>query len=647
MPLIRNFITNLDPVKGINVFLFVAILAVLVFLRLYGLGRWDLAVDEYYLSKSIISIAENGLPSFPGGGYYIRGLLQQYLSVPVYILTESIEWSVRILPAICNILAFPAVYLIGLKLKGPMVAFVCLLLFGLSLWEIEFARYGRMYAPFQALFLWQVYLAIKYIDSENEKLLMGIFSISFVSVFVYEGAIFSILLAFLVLLIRKPDTAVYYRYLFIALLTAIAFLLINFIDFRQAASTAAIGIEESGKSIPIYFPTLLISNISFTLVNIFLLLLGLIVTAWLIILHLKKNPDVYRDPMQIILSSLYVLGLLTNQFLLSIMILSSVLLLDFSRHNYRKFISFLFSPILLLTWIWLLVWSTTSINSTDISFDEFVDASKSTPQLFTAVIWPWLRSMPFHAITLFASFIGLSVYLIVFDIASENQKLQIVVALTILLFAATSTINSLYSSTRYTFYLYPLLLIFFSICVYDVCRVIRETRVFYMAFISILGAFILFSETYDLQHLMNVSSKTYNYRIPYDSGRKELYYSRRDFRSPAEFINQNARPGDTIITSVKVTDYYLDNVTYTYLDQKNLRGVLGCGGDCYIWNKTPIVYKLDKISELINSSQQDLWILSQSSRNRYRPDIASFLDNNYSKNKVYTNLDDSVDVFRF
>lgn len=647
MNLIRNFITNLDTVKSIKVSLSVAILAVLVFLRLYGLGRWDLAVDEYYLSKSIISIAENGLPSFPGGGYYIRGLLQQYLSVPIYILTGSMEWSVRIFPAICNILAFPAVYLIGLKLRGPTVAFVCLLLFGLSLWEIEFARFGRMYAPFQALFLWQVYLAIKYIDSESKKFLMGIFTICFFSIFVYEGAIFSILLAFLVLLIRKPDTAVYYRYLFIFFLITGAFFLLNFIDFRQAASTVALGIDEPGTSAPLYLPILLISNISFTFLNIFLLLVGLIGTAWMIILHLKKNPDVHQNPMQLILLCLYIVGLLTNQFLLSIMILSSALLLDSSRYNYGKIFSFLFSPILLLTWIWLFVWCTTSINSTDISFDEFVDASKSTPQLFTAVIWPWIRSMPFHAITLFTSFIGLSIYLIVFDYAFKNQVLRIMVALTILLFAATSSINTLYSTTRYTFYLYPLLLIFFSICIYDVCRAIRETRVFYITFISILGAFIVFSEIYDLQHLMNISSKTYNYRIPYDLSREDLYYSRDDFRSPAEFVNQNARPGDTIVTSVTVTDYYLDSVTYTYLGKNYVQGVLGCGGGCYIWNKTPIVHKLDQIAELINSSQQDLWILSLSSRNKFRPDIGEFLDNNYSKNKVYSNLDDSVDVFRF
>ena len=434
MALIRNFITSLDTVGRIKVFLTLAFLAMLAWLRLYGLGRWDLAVDEYYLAKSIISVSEDGLPSFPGGGYYFRGLLQQYLTVPIFLVTGDIEWSVRILPVICNILALPAIYLIGLKLKGPKVALACLFLFGLSLWEVEFARFGRMYVPFQTLFLWQVYLTLVYIDSENEKPLMGIAATCFIAVLVYEGAIFSILSAFFVLLVRKTETASIVRYLIIFSLITCIFLLLEFIDFRQAASTSVLGIDETGKSALLHLPVLLAGKFTFTFFHLLLLLAGLMVTIWLAVVHLKANPDFRSNPLQLVLFFLYVIGLITNQFLLSTMILASVLLLGASSHHSRKIISFLFSPILSLTWIWLFVWCTTSVFSTDISMEEFVGALKSTPQLVTTVIRPWIRSMPYHATILFVSFACLSVYLIMFDQASENRKLRIMVALTILLF---------------------------------------------------------------------------------------------------------------------------------------------------------------------------------------------------------------------
>ena len=48
--------------------------------RFAGLGDRPLAVDEYYFLVSIESILTDGLPELPGGGYYVRGILIQYLT---------------------------------------------------------------------------------------------------------------------------------------------------------------------------------------------------------------------------------------------------------------------------------------------------------------------------------------------------------------------------------------------------------------------------------------------------------------------------------------------------------------------------------------------------------------------------------------
>ena len=47
--------------------------------RFKGLGTWPLGVDEFYISRSIDNVLRSGLPRFPCGGYYTRGLLYQYL----------------------------------------------------------------------------------------------------------------------------------------------------------------------------------------------------------------------------------------------------------------------------------------------------------------------------------------------------------------------------------------------------------------------------------------------------------------------------------------------------------------------------------------------------------------------------------------
>ena len=60
-----------------------------IFARLYNLGHWELTQDEYYLVKSIESILDDGLPSFGCGGYYARGLLQQYLTAPLIAYCDN------------------------------------------------------------------------------------------------------------------------------------------------------------------------------------------------------------------------------------------------------------------------------------------------------------------------------------------------------------------------------------------------------------------------------------------------------------------------------------------------------------------------------------------------------------------------------
>ena len=115
------------------------------FFRFWGLGDAPLAVDEYYLATSILNLMERGLPEFPCGGYYSRGVLLQYMSlVPIY-LGADIEFAVRLLPAISSILAIVAVWKLGFRAGGVSVACIATVLASLSLWEIEFARFGRMW----------------------------------------------------------------------------------------------------------------------------------------------------------------------------------------------------------------------------------------------------------------------------------------------------------------------------------------------------------------------------------------------------------------------------------------------------------------------------------------------------------------------
>src|SRR3989339_299228 len=112
------------------------------FVRIKGLGTWPLALDEYYIIQSAENILKYGLPQFENGGYYVRGILMQYMIAPLLAMGVKAELAGRIFPLISNLLAIPALYLISKKVGNQLIATIAVVIFSFSIWEIEFARFA-------------------------------------------------------------------------------------------------------------------------------------------------------------------------------------------------------------------------------------------------------------------------------------------------------------------------------------------------------------------------------------------------------------------------------------------------------------------------------------------------------------------------
>lgn len=180
-----------------------AAFAVGAFFRLWDLGGAPLAVDEYFLGTSMLNVLEHGLPDFPCAGYYTRGLLIQYLGVPLLMAGASVELATRFWPAVASLATVAAVWRIGRLCGGVPVAALATILASLSLWEIEFARFGRMYAPFQAVFAWYAYFQLRHLVQGSNAARWSYLALSAVSVFVYAGASFLLVMNFLPLVWRE------------------------------------------------------------------------------------------------------------------------------------------------------------------------------------------------------------------------------------------------------------------------------------------------------------------------------------------------------------------------------------------------------------------------------------------------------------
>jgi len=161
---------SFDNRKSNLLFLCLSIFVIIgVWGRFNALGRWPLAEDEYYLMKSVLNILHTGIPEYPSGGYYFRGILQQYITAGIELFLKNPELSGRIVTVIANICAIPAVYIIGNFIGGRNIAISACCLFLISSLEIEFSRFARMYAPFQAVFLWFLAFIISSFNTRENK----------------------------------------------------------------------------------------------------------------------------------------------------------------------------------------------------------------------------------------------------------------------------------------------------------------------------------------------------------------------------------------------------------------------------------------------------------------------------------------------
>jgi hypothetical protein len=233
---------NADSTRLLMIFSLISV-AIGLYFRLNGFSKWPLAVDEYYIYRSVQFILDNGLPAFPCGGFYTRGILYQYLAAFFIGLGITPEAALRGITIASSLIMLPAAYIIAKELGGYRSAAVVLVILSLSAWQIEMARFARMYAPFQALFLWYVYHGYFLVTRNQLTRWRWLLLLSLAAPFVWEGGIFLSLFNFIPILMGIA----YYRWRHLA--ASIAIFCITFVylstNFRFLGTP---GPSNAGKS---------------------------------------------------------------------------------------------------------------------------------------------------------------------------------------------------------------------------------------------------------------------------------------------------------------------------------------------------------------------------------------------------------------
>lgn len=603
-----------------------AAFAIGVFVRFDGLGSWPLSVDEYYLTKSILSILDDGLPGFACGGYYIRGLLQQYVTSLLVSAVSPIELAVRLYPVFFNLATIGLAYLLARRIGGVVVASLTVVILSLSVWEIEMARFARMYAPFQALFVAQILFWHRTVTegrpgnvdggvgsnvhSNADRDFKWMLLIAVAGVLTYKGAAF-LAVPPLIALLRRPALVSVSN---VSLLLAV--LLLTYLE-------VAVNLRVYGVTPPEYPPEIaefLAGLPSGSILSLpdtrylrelattpFPLLVSVSLVAAGVIVFVRRFRN--RD-WRLGAAWLAAVAALGTGFplLAAAVFVPALLLLTDDEHRLRLFRD----PVPLLYWLaGFALWSLVGWFSFAEPREFFTDYLLAFPDSARAVALPWLKAIPVTTLGM-GAVIALGALAFGRSAEREARGFYMLIGLIVAFAAGVGLVATPVVSTRYSFFLYPLVVIAFCLAAVRLAGRL-PLRSGYSAAAAAAFALALFAagEDFDLRHLARIDSAEINYRIGFGRHLHEHYKRRSDYRGPAEYVNRRRRPDEPVVIGESAPDLYLDRVDYRYkrMTENAFENHISCGLDRDVWADVPVLYKEEQLAALRERSAERIWIV--------------------------------------
>jgi hypothetical protein len=177
----------------------------------------------------------------------------------------------------------------------------------------------------------------------------------------------------------------------------------------------------------------------------------------------------------------------------------------------------------------------------------------------------------------------------------------------------------MYNSTRYSFFLYPLILLLWFEGALAGKSWLDHTmspnaflgRVPRSAVGLLAFGLLVCSEDFSFAHIMNIGKAEVNFRMNVSEEVATHYYQRADVRSPAEYINDDWKPGDLILNAVPSSSFYLTHENSIFYDDQSslFRENSQNGGTTDRWGN-PILHNKDTIQKAVKGREGDVWILT-------------------------------------
>jgi hypothetical protein len=587
------------------------------FARFKGLGAAPLAVDEYFIVRSTQNLLHHGWPAFDCGGLYTRGLLLQYLSALLNLLGVSAETSPRILSAASSLCVLPAAYVLGRRAHSSTVGWLAVTVLALSVWEVEMARFGRMYAPFQMVFLWYVVFFLKFTVDRDARAAWPMAVLTVIGALLWEGGVLLGLANFLPLFLqrfrRNFSRCDWPYFAKSAVLLAVVYWFVT-TDFRLLGNSPALPLDYDPSltsewvdvlQAPLPAWTTLWAHPAWLVVFVAALVAVGLSFPWIWIF--RKRVVASIGVIAVLVASL------EHQFLAAGALL--VVLVLFRLISWRELLSrdarSLHAALAACAVFWLACLGTTWHIPATVSAAKgalvFTYQFASFPDVIGEVVRPWTGALPILGLGL-ALVLGVSLVRVTTQNETGVSPQRALWAVFLCLLLAASASHPPRHETRYVFFLYPVAIILALSTIAEIIESIptpRRATIAVAVAISV-GAFML-TDDFEPRHLLAINRPDTMFRFRLTPAQQSHYVIRDDTRALARWLGEHAASdGDTVVNAVQGLDYYDSKIDYFYVDRSDFNfPSYACRlGTIDRWSNLPLLQTVPALDAAIASSRQ-------------------------------------------
>ncbi len=612
----RNWIKFLrtDWSTGCLLVILIAALAAGLYGRFAGLGMWAFGVDEFYISRSIDNVLRTGLPRFLCGGFYTRGLAYQYLVALVRHFSLSPEFAGRVVSAVWSLTGLPAAYLIGRRLGGRTLGLMMLIILLASAWEIEMARFARMYAPFQSIFLWYLVYFLRYTVDRERSALTPMVLLSIFGVLTWEGgAIMGVANLLPPMLnhergrLRRSD----FKFI-IGMLILLGALVAATTDLRAPDVGPALGKDNLGSQdygVPLSAGMRIYANHMGWMAAFVILQLALSIRTLPWIWSLRERWLAAAG------LALALISALLHQFALcgasiAVLLLTGLVAPDeLKDRRARAYVLALlacgiFWPAFgVVTGAWRQVSPSGALPTHP--WLGLVEHLGGFPRVFDEMLRPWARAIP--VLTIGVSLLGAALAVLV--VSRRTNHSAVIRALMTLLVVSILAVGAREPGrieTRYTFFLYPLVMALGLTGLMALVELRIGASQAALAIGAALGLlFFGLSEDFQPEHIAHITSWKVNFRVGMSPLRAAHYYTRSDYRLAAIWLAQNTRSGDEVIIGIPSIDqYFRANFFFLQSDDERYDDYACGGGTVERWTNLPLLYGSDALAARVATGRR-------------------------------------------